>query len=148
MSAAPGSASNAPQPARHDRDIILYDGDCGLCDKLVQFVLPRDPRARFLFAPLQSELARARLAAAGLPIDDLDTMVLIEPDRVSARSTAALRVLRKLRWPWPILYFLVLVPRCLRDPVYRFIALNRHRWFDRPATCGLPKPGWKDRFLS
>jgi len=128
--------------------VILYDGDCGLCDQLVQFVLPRDPRGWFRFAPLQSAFAREQMAAAGLPLDDLDTMVMIEEGQVHVRSSAALRVLRRLRAPWPILYPLVIVPRVIRDAVYRFVARNRHRWFARPAVCGLPKAGWKDRFLS
>ncbi len=128
--------------------VILYDGDCGLCDRLVQFVLPRDPRGTFRFAPLQSAFAREQLAAAGLPLDDLDTMVLIESGIVHMRSKAALRVLRKLRAPWPIFYPLVFVPRPLRDLVYRFVARNRQRWFERPSTCGMPKPGWRERFLA
>ncbi len=128
--------------------MILYDGDCGLCDHLVQFVLPRDPRGYFQFAALQSEFARAQLGAAGLPPDDLDTMVLIESGKVHMRSTAALRVVRKLKWPWPIFYPFVIVPRFVRDAVYRFIARNRHRWFARPRACGVPKPGWRERFIA
>jgi predicted DCC family thiol-disulfide oxidoreductase YuxK len=145
-----GSAKDPTEPTESSTvdAVILYDGDCGLCDRLVQFVLPRDPRGYFHFAALQSEFARARLAAAALPPDDLDTMVLIESGKVHVRSTAALRVLRKLRWPWPLFYPFVIVPRFVRDAVYRFIARNRHRWFARPSVCGLPKAGWTERFLS
>lgn len=146
MSASSETGSTTSPADAHA--VILYDGECGLCDRLVQFVLPRDPRGCFRFAPLQSAFARAQLVAAGLPPDDLDTMVLVESGRVHVRSSAALRVLRELSWPWPILYPFVLVPRFLRDPVYRFIARNRHRWFARPATCGMPKPGWNERFLA
>jgi predicted DCC family thiol-disulfide oxidoreductase YuxK len=64
------------------------------------------------------------------------------------RSTAALRVLRKLSWPWPIFYPCVIVPGFLRDVVYRFIARSRHRWFARPSACGVPKSGWRDRFIT
>jgi len=127
--------------------VIFYDGECGVCDRLVQFVLPRDPRGYFHFAALQSEHARKQLAAAGMPTDDFDTMVLIESGKVYVRSSAALRVLRRLRWPWPIFYPFIVVPAFVRDVVYRFIARNRHRWFARPESCGLPKPGWTERFL-
>jgi predicted DCC family thiol-disulfide oxidoreductase YuxK len=127
--------------------VIFYDGQCGLCDRLVQFVLPRDPRGHFRFAALQSQYARNALAAAGMPADDFDTMVLIESGTVYVRSSAALRVLRRLRWPWPIFFPFIVVPAFLRDAVYRFIARNRHRWFARPESCGLPKPGWRERFL-
>jgi predicted DCC family thiol-disulfide oxidoreductase YuxK len=143
MSMESGVKSTAERGA-----VIFYDGECGLCDRLVQFVLPRDPRGWFRFAALQSEYARKALAAAGMPSDDFDTMVLIESGRAYVRSSAALRVLRRLRWPWPIFFPFIVVPPFVRDAVYRFIARNRHRWFARPESCGLPKPGWRERFLS
>ncbi len=127
--------------------VILYDGDCGLCDRLVQFVLPRDPAGHHRFAALQSEYGRSALQRAGLPTDDLDTMVLIEGGRISVRSTAALRVLRRLKAPWPLLSLFLCVPRPIRDFVYARIAQNRGRFFQRTSTCGLPKPGWEERFL-
>jgi len=130
-----------------DAPVVLYDGTCGLCDRLVQFVLPRDPHGRFRFAALQSDLARRALAAAGLPIDDFDTMVLIEGETVHVRSTAALRVVRRLRFPWPMLYALIVVPRPLRDAVYRWVARNRRRFRPSPAACTLPDPRWGERFL-
>jgi predicted DCC family thiol-disulfide oxidoreductase YuxK len=127
--------------------VVLYDGACGLCDRLVQFVLPRDPHGRFRFAPLQSELARGHLERAGLPTDDFDTMVLIEEGTVHVRSTAALRVVRRLRFPWPLLYAGIVVPRALRDAVYRWVARNRKRLFPRPEACSLPDPRFRERFL-
>jgi predicted DCC family thiol-disulfide oxidoreductase YuxK len=128
--------------------VIFYDGDCGLCDRLVQFVLPRDPRAHFRFAALQSEYARNALERVGLSSSDLDTMVLIENGETYVRSTAALRVLRRLKAPWPFLYYaLIWIPRPLRDVVYRAIARTRHKLFARPESCGLPKPGWRERFV-
>jgi predicted DCC family thiol-disulfide oxidoreductase YuxK len=134
-------------PPEQAHAVILYDGECGLCDRLVQFVLPRDPHGRLHFAALQSDYAHEALTSANLPTQDYDTMVLIESGRVHVRSSAALRVLRRLRWPWPIFFPLIIVPAFVRDIVYRFIARNRHRWFARPATCGLPKPGWTERFI-
>ena len=128
--------------------VIFYDGDCGLCDRLVQFVLPRDPRAHFRFAALQSEFAREALAKNGLSSSDLDTMVLIEDGTAYVRSTAALRVLRRLKAPWPTLYWtLAWIPAPLRDLVYRAIARSRHKLFTRPESCGVPKPGWRERFV-
>lgn len=127
--------------------VIFYDGECGLCDRLVQFVLPRDPDGYFHFAALQSDYARSALAQAGLPTDDFDTMVLIESGRAYVRSTAALRVLRRLRGPWPVFYASIVVPLPIRDFVYGLIARNRKRWFAPPSTCGAPKPGWSERFI-
>jgi predicted DCC family thiol-disulfide oxidoreductase YuxK len=74
-------------------------------------------------------------------------MVLIENGRAYVRSTAALRVLRRLRGPWPIFYPSIWVPRPIRDFVYGLIARNRKRWFAPPTTCGAPKAGWSERFI-
>jgi predicted DCC family thiol-disulfide oxidoreductase YuxK len=130
-----------------DAPVVLYDGACGLCDRLVQFVLPRDPQGRFRFAALQSERGRGALGSAGLPTDDFDTMVLIEDGTVHVRSTAALRVVRRLRFPWPLLYALIAVPRPLRDALYRWVARNRERLLPPPVACSLPDARWSERFL-
>ena len=139
------SEETAPVLA-HSSAVILYDGDCGLCDRLVQFVLPRDDTGRFRFSALQSDWARARLGELGLSTNELSTMVLLENGKAYLRSTAALRVLRGLPgWWWA--YSFIVVPRPVRDLVYSWIARNRIRWFGRPAACGLPKPGWRERFI-
>ena len=78
----------------------------------------------------------------------LDTIVLLENDRVYDRSTAALRIARRLNGPWPILYAAIVIPKFLRDAVYRFIARNRYRWFGRSENCRVPTPALKARFLS
>jgi len=131
-------------PGEHP--LILYDGQCGLCDRLVQFVLPRDPRGVYRFAALQSDHARTLLERAGLPTQDFDTMVLFEGGRVFLRSSAALRVLRHLSGAWPLLAPLLLVPRPIRDWVYGLVARHRHRLFG--DSCRLPDPRWAERFLS
>ncbi|HEB52732.1 MAG TPA: DUF393 domain-containing protein [bacterium] len=126
--------------------LVLFDGDCNLCSGAVQFVIRRDPRARFRFASLQSEVGRgvlARAGAAGLP----DSIVLVCGDRVLVRSSAALAIARGLRFPWPLLTVFWLVPRPLRDLIYDWIARNRHRWFGRPAQCWVPTPELRDRFV-
>ena len=126
--------------------VILYDGECGLCDRLVQWVLERDAVGRFHFAALQSDWAQAALRRHGLATKDFDTMVLIEGDRIFLRSAAALHVLRELpRWRWA--YAFIVVPRPVRDFVYGWIARRRKRWFPAPSACGLPKPAWRERFI-
>jgi predicted DCC family thiol-disulfide oxidoreductase YuxK len=129
--------------------VVLFDGVCNFCNGAVHFIVDRDPHRRFRFAALQSEAgARAlrehgRQPAAGDP----DSIVLIEGDRVSERSTAALRIARRLRFPWPFLSAFLLVPRPLRDLVYRYIARNRYRWFGRTDECRVPTPDLRARFL-
>ena len=126
--------------------LILFDGVCNLCAWSVRFILPRDPAGRFTFAPLQSEAARNRLSAAGLDADAPASLVLIEDGRIFQESTAALRIARHLRFPWPLLSTLLIVPRVLRDPVYRFLARHRYRWFGRREECWRPDDRWNDRF--
>lgn len=127
--------------------IVLFDGVCNLCSGSVQFLLKRDPEGRFRFAPLQSDAGRRLMAEHGLPVDSLSSVVLIEGGRVWQESAAALRIARHLRGPWKLLRIFAIVPRPLRDLVYRWIARNRYRWFGRTETCWLPTPELEERFL-
>ena len=135
-----------------ERDIVLFDGVCNLCNGMVRFIAANDPAARFAFLPLQSPRARALLAAASPPVEPLayadpESVVLLAHGRSYVRSDAALHVALGLRAPWPLLFALVLVPRAARDAVYRAIARNRYRWFGRRESCPLPPPGLRERFL-
>lgn len=130
-----------------ERAILLFDGVCNVCEWTVRFVAPRDPSGRFRFASLQSETAARLLERAGLAPDQFDTVVLVEGERVSVRSTAVLRVLRRLVFPWPLLYALILIPRPLRDCAYAAFAARRYRWFGKKDACLVPDPELATRFL-
>ncbi len=136
-------------PARptDEPPLILFDGVCNLCNASVQFVLRRDPRARFRFAALQSTAGRAALARAGVLGTVPDSIVLVHRGTVRTRSAAALAIARGLRFPWPLLTVLWLVPYPLRDLVYDWIARNRYRWFGKRETCQVPTPALRARFL-
>ena len=127
--------------------IVLYDGQCPLCQASVRFILRRDVKGRIRYAAQQSEIGRRLLGACGHPAQPGGTVLLLEKGRCHERSTAALRVLRALRFPWPLLYGLILVPRALRDAVYDFVSRRRHRWFGRRERCLLPSPEHAERFL-
>lgn len=127
--------------------VVLFDGTCNLCNASVQFVLRRDPRARFRFAALQSPAAAALLAAAGWQGPRPDSVALVAGGRVLWKSSAALAIARGLRWPWPLLAVFALVPRPLRDVVYDFVARRRLRWFGRQEACMVPTPALRARFL-
>jgi predicted DCC family thiol-disulfide oxidoreductase YuxK len=128
--------------------LVLYDGTCGLCNRSVQLVVRHDSRGRFRFAALQSDTGRALLERHGLPVDQLDSVVLVEGGRAFTRSRAALRIARRMDMPWPLLWTLALVPRAVSDFVYDRVARNRYRWFGRTDACMLPPPGVRARFLS
>ena len=128
--------------------VLLFDGVCNLCEGSVRFILKRDPRGIFRFASLQSQAGQALLKRFQLPTDDFDTMVLIEQDRVFTQSSAALRVAKRLTFPWPFFAIFWVVPRFLRNFFYRIIARNRYRWFGKKEACLIPTPELRSRFLS
>ena len=127
--------------------VILFDGVCNLCNASVNFVIDRDPGGHFVFSSLQSEAARPLLQRHRLAQNALDSIILIETDRAYTHSTAALRIARRLKGPWPLLYAFIVVPRPVRDAVYRVIARNRYRWFGKSETCRVPTPALRRRFL-
>jgi predicted DCC family thiol-disulfide oxidoreductase YuxK len=136
-------------PAADDHHgIILFDGVCNFCCWSVQFVIARDPKGYFRFASQQSEVGQSMLASAGLPAGTADTFVLVENKAIFTRSTAALKVAARLRWPWPACGVFWLLPRGIRDWAYRLVARNRYRWFGQKDTCWVPTPEIAGRFLA
>lgn len=133
--------------------IILYDGVCGLCNRLVQFLLKHDKQGRLRFASLQSEFAERVLTRHGIDPKDLDTVQVVvnydrPEERVLGRSDAILRAGEELGMPWNVLATIArIVPRALRDVVYRFVARNRYHVFGKSETCMLPDPNQRHRFL-
>jgi len=127
--------------------VVLFDGVCVFCAGAVQFLLEHGVDARVRFASLQSAYGRARLREHGLDPDALDTLVLVDEGRAYTRSTAALRIARFLRAPWPLLAALLVVPRALRDALYAVVARNRYRWFGKREACFVPTPEVRARFL-
>ncbi len=130
--------------------VVLFDGVCNLCNGVVQFILDRDRRAHFRFAQLQSEVGAKLLGDRGLATDPeaLDSVLLVEDQKVYERSDAVLRIARRLSAPWPVLYAFIILPRFVRDGVYRFIARRRYRWFGRTEQCRVPTPALRARFLT
>jgi predicted DCC family thiol-disulfide oxidoreductase YuxK len=135
------------QPPQNQGPIVLFDGDCNLCNASVQWILRRDRRARFRFGSLQSKAGRAALAAHGLPEAQIDSLVLLDGGRAFLRTDAALRIAIGLGLPWSLCAPMLLVPSFLRDLSYRLVARNRYRWFGRRETCMVPRPELRARFL-
>lgn len=136
--------------------LLLYDGECGLCDRAVQFLLARDPGGALRFAPLQGETAGGYLERHGLrprPGEGFDSMVLaLDPggprERVLVRAEAALALGRYLGGGLGALAWLGrIVPRRGRDAAYRVVARNRKRLAGPPDRCRLPDAGERARFL-
>ncbi|KGE87210.1 MAG: thiol-disulfide oxidoreductase DCC family protein [Phaeodactylibacter xiamenensis] len=130
-----------------EHPVLLFDGVCNLCNGSVQFIIERDPDARFRFASLQSEEGQAVLSRFENRPSDLSSVVLIQDDQLYARSEAALRVARQLGGGWSLLYAFIVVPRPIRNAVYDWIARNRYRWFGKKDACMIPSPDLQSRFL-
>jgi predicted DCC family thiol-disulfide oxidoreductase YuxK len=135
----------SPDPINHP--VILFDGVCNLCNGSVLFIIKRDPKARFYFAALQSDVGNSQLKKFGLPAAALNSVLLVKEGKLYQKSNAALEIAKHLRGLWPALYILKIVPSFLRDGVYTWIARNRYRWFGKKEACMIPTPELKSRFL-
>jgi predicted DCC family thiol-disulfide oxidoreductase YuxK len=140
--------ATAPSPRLVDAGpVVLFDGVCSLCSGTVQWLLARDHAARFRFAALESEAAQLLLTPYLGGEERPDSLVLIDADGMHLRSDAALRIARGLGGPWALCSLARVVPRALRDAMYRLIARNRYAWFGRKDQCFLPSPAMAGRFL-
>lgn len=152
--------ARADESAHGEAPVVLFDGVCNFCNASIQFIVDHERVPRLRFAALQSDLAATllervfgpeqakRLREGATGDGDPDSIVLIEGDKGYTHSTAGLRIARYLRAPYRWAFGLVIVPRFIRDAVYRLIARNRYRWFGRSETCRIPTPELRKRFLA
>lgn len=128
--------------------ILLFDGVCNLCDNAVQFILKHDRRGLIHFASIQSDFGSRRYRELGLNPEAPDSMILLTPHGVFRESSAALEIAGLLGGPWPLAKVFKIVPRFIRDAVYRYVATHRYQWFGKHDQCMLPRPEWRKRFLA
>lgn len=128
--------------------VILFDGVCNLCNGSVQYVIRHDKEGYYRFASLQSQAGQQFLRQYNLPVQDFNSFVLIEDGKVYTRSTAALKVAKKLSGMVKLLYGFIIVPAFIRDGVYNLISRNRYKWFGKKDSCMIPTPALKQRFLN
>jgi predicted DCC family thiol-disulfide oxidoreductase YuxK len=128
--------------------VVLFDGVCKLCNWSVNFILRRDHKGRLKLAPLQSDYGRAVLKEHRKNPDALDSMMLLEGERLTVKSTAIIRITKYLGGAWPLCMIALIIPRFIRDFIYDIIAKNRTRWFGKYDTCRLPDPEFEDRFYT
>ncbi|PSQ72316.1 MAG: thiol-disulfide oxidoreductase DCC [Bacteroidetes bacterium QH_2_64_26] len=147
MSHAASPASEQPEQTDAPEAILLFDGVCNLCNGAVNVLIDADPDAYFRLGTLQSDAARPYLRAFGLDPEAMDSVILIENGQLYTRSTAVLRVARRLDAPWSLLWVFIAVPRPVRDWVYDRVAASRYQWFGRRDTCRTPTPDVRAHFL-
>ncbi len=127
--------------------IVLFDGVCNLCNSSVQFIIKRDRKRKFRFASLQGKTGQSLLQQFNLPVNDLNSFILIEDNKAFRQSTAALRVAKDLSGGWKLLYGFIIVPKFIRDAVYNWIARNRYKWYGKREECMVPTAELRERFL-
>jgi len=126
--------------------VIVFDGICVLCNGWVKFLLRHDRHGRYRFAAMQGAAGRALLAAHGLDPDDPSSFLLADAQGMHTDSEAIVRVLTGLGGAWTLAALVRLVPRALRDRLYRAVARRRYRWFGT-TRCTIPTPEQRARFL-
>lgn len=131
-----------------EQPVILFDGVCNLCNGAVQFIIKHDKKKVFRFASLQSETGQQLLVKYHLPLNELNSFILIENNKAYNRSTGALRVAKKLNGILPWLYGFIIIPKIFRDSIYDWVATNRYKWFGKKEECMIPTQELKARFLS
>lgn len=147
--------AGSPARVRSDGEgahLVLYDGVCGLCSHLVQFVLEHDRRAAFSFAALGSDVGKTMVERFGGDANALTTFYVLanyrgDHARMFGRSRAALFVAAELGWPWKAAILLNVLPAAILDRAYDLVARTRYRWFGRLEQCLVPQPEFAGRFI-
>ena len=132
----------------NNKAIILFDGVCNLCNASINFIINHDTKNYFLFTPLQSEQGIELLRKFNLDNNQLESLVLIENNRIYLKSTAALRVAKHLNKLYSLLYLFIILPPFIRNGIYEYIARNRYKWFGKKEVCMIPNEEIKSRFIS
>ncbi|AEG50238.1 thiol-disulfide oxidoreductase DCC [Sphingobium chlorophenolicum L-1] len=139
MSAASGDSNSRP--------IIVFDAMCVLCSANATFVLRHDRAARFRLASMQGDVGAALYRQFGIDPANPETLIVVDGNKALRDSDAVLAIWAGLDRPWNALAAFRIIPRWLRDPVYRWIARHRYRLFGRRSTCWLPTAEQAGRIL-
>lgn len=126
---------NQTETILNDENILLVDGVCSLCCRLVHFITKRDPEAKFRFASLQSAGEQSLLKKFGLPTEDFDSVVYIRGDKFFLKSSAILHVLKELGGIWKLFFVFIIIPDFIPDFIYNIIAKTRYKIFGRQDSC-------------
>lgn len=135
-----------PAPVAPGQAVIVFDGICVLCNGWVKFLLRHDRQGRYRFAAMQGASGRALLQTHGLDPDDPSSFLLMDEHGMHTDSDAIVRVLTGLGGAWRFAALAQVVPRALRDTMYRAVARRRYRWFGT-TSCTMPTPAQRARFL-
>ena len=130
-----------------NRHIVIFDGVCNFCNGAVNFIIQRDPDGKFVFTPMQSQVAQEFIEKYGANNVGVDTFLLIKNDQCHIGTNAAFEITKDLTGYWYLFNVLRIVPRPIRDWFYRLFARNRYALFGRTDTCMVPTPELLKRFI-
>lgn len=133
-----------------DKQLIVFDGVCNLCNSSVLFVIKRDSKNHFLFAPLQSEIGHSIIESFEIDTDKTDSILLYTPSNhtLKIKSSAALNIAKKLGFPTNLAAVFLIIPSFLRNWIYDIIAKHRYQWFGKKETCMIPTPELQAKFIN
>ena len=127
--------------------VILFDGICNLCNASVQFVIKHDKQGIFRFSALQGHYAKEILPGFEKDLKIIDSIILVENNQHYTKSSAALRIARRLSGLLPLLFAFIVIPKFIRDWFYDIIAKNRYQWWGKQESCWIPTPALKSKFI-
>ena len=130
------------------KQLILFDGICNLCNSSVQYVIKHDKNNIFIFTALQSEIGQQIIKEYNIDTTKTDSILLFSHEKdISNKSTAALKIASKLSFPINLMSVFLIIPAFIRNWVYDFIAKNRYKWYGKKELCIIPTPDLKGKFL-
>ena len=127
--------------------IILFDGICNFCNSSVNFIIKRDKKNYFKFSPLQSEYSKIILKQNNFPLENFESIILFENNKIYQKSTAALRIAKQLSGLWKLSYMFIIFPSFISDFFYDIIAKKRYKYFGKRELCMIPDEKVKGKFL-
>lgn len=131
-----------------NKKIILFDGVCNLCNNSVQFAIKRDKNDIFRYAAIQSETGKKLLNERNIDTNEVDSIILIEPNiAYYTKSTAALEIGKDLKGLNTVSTILLWLPESFRNIVYDFVAANRYKWYGKKEACMIPTEELKSKFI-
>lgn len=131
-----------------DTAIVIFDGICNFCNSSIHFIIKHDHKNYFKFATLQSEKAKDLVSNFNIDLSKNNSILLIEKNKIYYKSTAALRIAKKLNNVYSLLYIFIIVPVFIRNAIYDYVAKNRYKWFGKKEACMLPSAEIRSKFIS
>lgn len=130
-----------------NKKIILFDGVCNLCNSTINFIIDQDKKDLFRFAALQSEQGKKFQEKFALNPNELNSVILIDEDKIYFKSDAVLIITEELGFPFRILNWFSFLPKSFKNSVYDLVAKNRYVMFGKKDFCRVPTPELRSKFL-